>query len=82
VASRYRRSSPERTSYLAWFCYRSFRRMRFCLGDERGALEHLIKPSKARTGCCRKTRKLSRRSREAASAVAIEPERRVGSSHI
>jgi hypothetical protein len=33
-------------------------------GDEGGALEFLIKPSKAGTGCCRKTRKLRRRSRE------------------
>jgi len=50
--------------YLDCICHRSFRRMSFCSGDERGALEYLIKPSKARTGSRRKTRKFRRRSRE------------------
>jgi hypothetical protein len=48
-APRYRRSSRERTSYLDCICHRSFRRMSFCSGDEGGALEYLIKLSKART---------------------------------
>src|SRR5260370_37698988 len=60
AASRYRRSSRERTSYLDCICHRSFRRTSFCSGDEGGAFEHLIKPSKARTGCCRKTRSYAR----------------------
>jgi hypothetical protein len=49
--------------------------MSFCSGDEGGALEYLIKPSKARTGCCRKARKLRRRSREIEASTLSDSDR-------